>query len=224
MARSAGKRGKRGKTGLTRRAFLKGIGIGGGALGSGLLASEVVPKGGAKGSAVTRLGPGPVPITLKVNGRVSTVHLEPRVTLLDALRDRLDLTGSKKICDRGECGGCAVLLEGKPVFACMMLALDARGRSITTIEGIAAKGALHPLQEAFIAKDALQCGFCTPGFVVASKALLDENPRPSLDQVREALGGHLCRCGTYPRVFEAVLSVSGRPARAQGPGDPGRSA
>jgi len=153
---------------------------------------------------------------LKVNGEGRSVRVEPRVTLLDALRDRLDppLTGAKKICDRGECGGCTVLLDGKPVYACMLLAVDARNRSITTIEGIGTSRRLHPLQEAFVEKDALQCGFCTPGFIVASKALLDAVPRPTLEQVRQALGGHICRCGTYPKVFEAVLAAAGRPARA----------
>ena len=202
---------------FTRRAFLKGIGIGSGALGAGILAAETaLPKAApAKGPGAT-LGPGPVPITLLVNGQSRTVRVEPRLTLLDVLRDRIDLTGTKKICDRGECGGCAVLVDGKAVYACMLLAVDARGRSITTIEGIAPRGGLHPLQQAFIEKDALQCGFCTPGFVVASKALLDGNPRPTLDQVRETLGGHLCRCGAYPRIFEAVLLAAARGPAAKG--------
>ncbi len=214
MARPAGKptgRRRRTKTGaLTRRAFLKGVGIGGGALGAGLLAAgAAAPPAPASGGSRT-LGPGPVDLTLKVNDRTRKVRVEPRVTLLDALRDRLDLTGTKRICDRGECGGCAVLLDGRPVYACMMLALDARGRSITTIEGIAPKDSLHPLQQAFIDRDALQCGYCTPGFVVAAKALLDREPRPDPDRVRETLAGHICRCGTYPRIFEAVLSLGGR--------------
>ncbi len=202
---------------FTRRAFLKGIGIGSGALGAGILAAETaLPKAApAQGPGAT-LGPGPVPITLLVNGQSRTVRVEPRVTLLDVLRDRIDLTGTKKICDRGECGGCAVLVDGKAVYACMLLAVDARGRSITTIEGIAPRDGLHPLQQAFIEKDALQCGFCTPGFVVASKALLDGNPRPTLDQVRETLGGHLCRCGTYPRIFEAVLLAAARGPAVKG--------
>ena len=203
-------RGKRRRGTVTRRAFLKGLGIGGGALGAGLLAAEPArPKTAAAQGPVSILGPGPVPITLKVNGAPKNARVEPRATLLDVLRDRLDLTGTKKICDRGECGGCAVLLDGKPVYACMMLAVDARDRSITTIEGIAPKGGLHPVQRAFIDKDALQCGFCTPGFVVASKALLDRTPRPAIEEVREALGGHLCRCGAYPRIVEAVLAASG---------------
>src|SRR5207249_4615435 len=150
----------------------------------------------------------PVAISLAVNGSPKTARVEPRATLLDLLRDRLDLTGTKRICDRGECGGCAVLLDGAPVYACMLLALDARGRSITTIEGIAPKGGLHPVQRAFIGTDALQCGICTPGFVVASKALLDLRPRPAIEEVRQALGGDLCRCGAYPRIVEAVLLAS----------------
>jgi xanthine dehydrogenase YagT iron-sulfur-binding subunit len=203
MARAARKRQG---AGLTRRSFLKGLGIGGGALGAGLLAAESTQR---KTTAARQaaLGPGPVPISLKINGVTRTARVEPRTTVLDLLRDRLDLTGTKRICDRGECGGCAVLLDGRPVYACMMLALDARGRAITTVEGIAPKGGLHAVQQAFVDKDALQCGFCTPGFVVASKALLDRNPRPAIGEVREALCGHVCRCGAYPRIFEAVLAV-----------------
>jgi xanthine dehydrogenase YagT iron-sulfur-binding subunit len=200
--------------GMSRRAFLKGIGLSSGALGAGLLAAA--PPASAPAPGPRRLGPDAVPLTLTINGQRRALKVEPRVTLLDALRDRLDLTGAKKICDRGECGGCSVLLDGRPVYACMMLAVDARGRSITTVEGIGTPAKLHPVQRAFVEKDALQCGFCTPGFVVASKALLDANPRPSLDQVRQALAGHLCRCGTYPKVFEAVLSVAGKSAPREG--------
>lgn len=194
--------------GFSRRAFLKGFG--GGAVGAGLLAAAPAAVQAPPAAGPRTIGPGEIPISLKINGQPRTLKAEPRLTLLDALRDRLDLTGAKKICDRGECGGCTVLVDGKPVYACMMLAVDARGRAITTVEGIAPKGKLHPVQAAFIDRDALQCGFCTPGFVVASKALLDARPSPSLDEVREALCGHLCRCGTYPRVFEAVLAAAGR--------------
>jgi aerobic-type carbon monoxide dehydrogenase small subunit (CoxS/CutS family) len=200
--------------GVSRRDFLRGIGVGGGALGAGLLpvaAQEKKPA--APAPALPTLGPGAAPLALRINGRTRSVRVEPRITLLEVLRDRLDLTGSKQICDRGECGGCTVLADGRPVFACMMLAVDARGKSITTVEALAAGGRLHPVQEAFIEKDALQCGFCTPGFVVAAKALLDANPKPTPDQVRAALCGHLCRCGAYPRVFEAVLEA----ARRSGP-------
>ena len=196
--------------GVSRREFLKGIGAGGGALGAGLLAAEPAAPQQAMLAGARRFGPGPVAISLRVNGQAREIKVEPRVTLLDALRDRLDLTGSKKICDRGSCGGCTVLLDGKPVYSCMMLALDARDRAITTIEGIGQVDRLHPLQQAFIEKDALQCGFCTPGFVVASKAILDAQPQPTMDQVREGLAGHLCRCGTYTRIYEAVLAAAGR--------------
>jgi len=196
--------------GVSRRDFLKGIGAGGGALGAGLLAEAPAPPKQGMLAGARHFGPGPVAITLNVNGEPRELKVEPRVTLLDALRDRLDLTGAKKICDRGACGGCSVLLDGKPVYSCMLLALDVRGRAITTIEGIGAKDRLHPLQHAFIERDALQCGFCTPGFVVASKALLDATPKPTLDEVREGLAGHLCRCGTYTRIYEAVLATAGR--------------
>ena len=201
--------------GFTRRDFLKGLGIGGGALGTGLLSAAPPAKtAGPAAAAGQTLGPGPVAVALKINGQTRTVHVEPRVTLLDALRDRLDLTGSKKICDRGECGGCTVLMDGRPVYACMLLAVDARGRAITTVEGITPKTGLHPVQQAFVEKDALQCGFCTPGFVVAAKGLLDVNPRPTIDEVKEALAGHVCRCGAYPGIFEAVLAAAGRAGKA----------
>src|SRR5438445_569212 len=213
MTRSTRRRGKAVRGGVSRRAFLQGLGSG--AIGAGLLSAGAAPPARPAAGAAT-LGPGPVAIGLKVNGQARTVRVEPRVTLLDALRDRLvpPLTGAKKICDRGECGGCTVLLDGKPVYACMLLAVDARNRAITTIEGIGSSRKLHPLQEAFVEKDALQCGFCTPGFVVASKALLDAIPRPTLEEVRQALCGHICRCGAYPKVFEAVLAAAGRPAQA----------
>jgi len=202
------RRRRRAPKGFSRRAFLKGFG--GGAVGAGLLTAAPAAVQAPASAGPRTLGPGEVSIDLKINGQPRALKVEPRVTLLDALRDRLDLTGAKKICDRGECGGCTVLLDGRPVYSCMLLAVDARGRAITTVEGIAPKGKLHPVQAAFIEKDALQCGFCTPGFVVASKALLDARPSPSLDEVRQALCGHLCRCGTYPRVFEAVLAAAGR--------------
>ncbi|HKN48592.1 MAG TPA: (2Fe-2S)-binding protein [Candidatus Polarisedimenticolia bacterium] len=213
MTRSTRRRGKAVRGGVSRRAFLQGLGSG--AIGAGLLSAGAAPPARPAAAAAT-LGPGPVAIGLKVNGQARSVRVEPRVTLLDALRDRLvpPLTGAKKICDRGECGGCTVLLDGKPVYACMLLAVDARNRAITTIEGIGSSRKLHPLQEAFVEKDALQCGFCTPGFVVTSKALLDAIPRPTLEEVRQALCGHICRCGAYPKVFEAVLAAAGRPAQA----------
>lgn len=194
--------------GVSRRDFLKGLGVGGGVVGAGLLAARAA--GAAPQPAPRRLGPGPVSISLLVNGRSRTLSIEPRVTLLDALRDRLDLTGAKEVCDRGSCGACSVLVDGRPVYACMMLALDARGRAITTIEGIGTPEKPHPIQTAFVEKDALQCGYCTPGFVVAARALLESRPNPTLDEVREGLAGHVCRCGTYTRVCAAVLAAAGR--------------
>jgi len=189
---------------VTRRDVL--LGAGAAALAGSLAAAA--EKGGSQGGVV-RAGPGPVKIAMRVNGDPVSVDVEPRVTLLDALRDHLGLTGTKRICDHGACGGCTVLLDGKPVNACMLLALDAAGRKVTTIEGLSKNGQLHPVQKAFIKHDALQCGFCTPGMVIACVALLDSNPHPSEEEIREAVAGNLCRCGTYPHVFAAVKEVAG---------------
>jgi xanthine dehydrogenase YagT iron-sulfur-binding subunit len=134
--------------------------------------------------------------------------VEPRVTLLEALRNELDMTGAKRVCDRGTCGACTVIMDGKPVYSCSVLAIDAQGKAITTVEGLAAGDRLHPIQQAFIDNDAQQCGFCTPGFVVACKAMLDRNPTPTPEQVQKGLGGNLCRCGTYVGVRAAVLQAS----------------
>jgi xanthine dehydrogenase YagT iron-sulfur-binding subunit len=139
-----------------------------------------------------------------------TVTVEPRVTLLRALRNHLELTGAKEVCDRGACGACTVLVDGDPVCSCLMLAADAVGREITTVEGLGSPEKMSPVQQAFVECDALQCGFCTPGFVVASTALLRKNPAPTLDQIQQGLSGNLCRCGTYGRVFEAVQKAAGR--------------
>jgi xanthine dehydrogenase YagT iron-sulfur-binding subunit len=194
-------------TPVSRRDFLRGVGTG--AIGSALLAgapvaerpAEAAPEGGAATTDGAR-------ITLNVNGKAHAVAVEPRTTLASALRDRLDLTGTKVVCDRGSCGGCTVLMDGKPVYACMMLALDAQGHNLTTVEGLAKGDQLDPVQAAFVEKDALMCGFCTPGFVLSIRALLDRNPNPTLDQVKEACSGNICRCGTYPRVFEAALAAA----------------
>jgi aerobic-type carbon monoxide dehydrogenase small subunit (CoxS/CutS family) len=156
------------------------------------------------------LGPNPVPMTFHVNGQTYTARLEPRVTLADALRDYLDLTGTKLICDRGACGGCTVLLDDQPVVSCMVLAITAQGQQIRTVEGLAKDDTLDPLQEAFIAHDALQCGYCTPGMLMSCRALLTHNPRPNLSEIKAAVSGNLCRCGTYPHVFAAVLAASGQ--------------
>lgn len=156
---------------------------------------------------VTVRGPGKTPIRLIVNGETHEVLVEPRRTLLDALRKDLGLTGTKKACDEGTCGACTVLLEGKPIYACMALAVECEGQAIETVEGLARNGQLHPVQQAFIAEDALQCGFCTPGQIMSVKALLDSNPSPTLDDVKRALSGNLCRCGAYPKIFKAALQL-----------------
>ena len=154
-------------------------------------------------------GPGAVPVELSINGQKQSLNLEPRVTLLEVLRNSLPLTGAKEVCDRATCGACTVWLDGTPVYACMILAVDAQGREITTIEGISKDGKLSKLQEAFIACDGLQCGYCTPGFVMSLSALLGRNPQPTEADVRKACSGNLCRCGSYPRVVEAALLATG---------------
>lgn len=146
-------------------------------------------------------------ILLTVNGEAYEVAVEPRMTLLDVLRDNLGLTGTKKACDLGNCGSCTVLLDSKPVVSCLLLAVDAQGRDILTIEGLAKNGQLHPLQQAFIDYSALQCGFCTPGMLLSAKALLDSNPEPTEDEVKEAISGNLCRCTGYGNIVEAILKV-----------------
>jgi xanthine dehydrogenase YagT iron-sulfur-binding subunit len=193
--------------GLSRRDFLRGSAAAG-ALGTGILGSVPLEAAPRTEAGVGIVGPGAVPMTFRINGDTRQAILDPRVTLLDALRDHLDLTGAKKVCDRGTCGACTVLLEGRPVYACSVLAIEAQGRSIQTVEGIGRIGKLHPLQAAFVEHDAQQCGFCTPGFVMAAKALLDHNPHPSLDEVHLGLSGNFCRCGTYAGMRKAVLEAA----------------
>jgi xanthine dehydrogenase YagT iron-sulfur-binding subunit len=185
---------------FSRRSFLKTAGVG--------AAATTVVGVGASGEAATILGPEAVTLSLKVNGAVRTVTVEPRVTLLDALRNHLDLTGAKQVCDRGACGACTVLLDGQPVNSCLTLAADAEGHEIRTVEGIGTPEKMSALQAAFVEKDALQCGFCTPGFVVSGTALLATNAHPTLDEIKAGLAGNLCRCGTYGRIFEAVEAAS----------------
>jgi len=194
--------------GVSRRDFLRTAGVG--AAATSLVGAVVVP------AADTVLGPEAVPLSLKINGAVHSVTVEPRVTLLSALRNHLELTGAKEVCDRGACGACTVLLDGRPIVSCMMLAADAVGHEITTVEGLGMPEALSPVQHAFVESDALQCGFCTPGFVVASTALLAANPHPSLDEIKHGLSGNLCRCGTYGRIFEAVQHAAAHPAGKRG--------
>jgi len=188
---------------LSRRTFLKTVGVGAAATSLAGAAAEI-----ARAAQPTILGPDPVALRLKINGAVHTVTVEPRVTLLRALRNHLGLTGAKEVCGRGACGGCTVLFDGEPICSCLMLAVDAVGHEITTVEGLGTPEKLSPVQAAFVECDALQCGFCTPGFVVASTALLNKNPHPSLEEIQAGLSGNLCRCGTYSRIFEAVQKAA----------------
>jgi xanthine dehydrogenase YagT iron-sulfur-binding subunit len=193
--------------GFSRRSFLKTVGAGGVAAGVFAKAPGVDAQG------VNAVGPGPVPVTLNVNGKLLRLEIEPRVTLLDALRMRADLTGNKRGCDRGACGACTMIVDGRTVYACSTLAIDVQGKKIRTVDGLASGATLHPVQQAFCDKDALMCGFCTPGFVMASVGLLEKHPNATPEQIKKGLDGNICRCGTFSRVFEAVASVSGRGAR-----------
>ncbi len=198
---------------LSRRDFLRGAGV---AVSGGLVGGENRAKAAQPKEAAEVLGPGAVPVTLRVNGATHKLNLEPRVTLLDALRNELDLTGAKRVCDRGTCGACTMIVEGKPVYSCIVLAIEAQGHDVVTIEGLTKDGNPHPVMAAFVENDAQQCGFCTPGFVVACKAFLDTHPNPTPEQVSSGLGGNLCRCGTYHGVLQAVLDAA--KARPSGKG------
>ena len=162
----------------------------------------------AEGSRLPVVGPEAVSISLKINWVTQTLQVEPRTTLAEALRGPLGLTGTKVACDRGACSACTVWLDGTPVCSCMSLALEAVGHNVTTIEGLASGGQLHPLQAAFIEHDALQCGFCTPGMVMSCAALLERSQEPTAEEVLRAISGHVCRCGTYPHVVAATLAAA----------------
>jgi xanthine dehydrogenase YagT iron-sulfur-binding subunit len=203
------------KSGFSRRDFIRGTGLAGVAVSATVLLGDEVAKAAGRPQASGKwIGPGPADITLRINGQSRSLQLEPRVTLLDALRDRLDLTGAKKVCDRATCGACTVIIDGKAVYACTTLAIDAQGRDIQTIEGLAPEGELHPLSQAFVNNDAQQCGFCTPGFVMACKAYLDHEKNPTYEGVQQSLGGNLCRCGTYMGVRHAVLEAAKKGGQA----------
>ena len=146
-------------------------------------------------------------IQLNVNREIYDVYVEPRRRLIDVIRDDIGLTGTKEGCGSGDCGACTVLIDGKPVNSCLVLAIDAKGKSIVTIEGLSNGGKLHPVQEAFIKYGAIQCGYCTPGMILSAKALLDENPNPAEEEVREAIAGNLCRCTGYVKIVKAILSL-----------------
>ena len=190
---------------VSRRNFLKTAGV-------GSLATAVTAVGVgevAAQSGPVALGPGDVPVTLMVNGKRLDLRIEPRVTLLNALRNRADLTGNKRVCDRGACGACTMIVDGRTVYSCSTLAIEVQGKQIRTVDGLANGTTLHPVQQAFVDTDGLMCGFCTPGFIMASVALLEKNPAPTPEQIRRGLDGNICRCGTFSRIFEAVSSVKG---------------
>lgn len=197
-----------GRWDVSRRGFL--------GIGAGTAATSLLPGGGKVAAAEEAAapagpavqGPGEIGIELRINGQVKKLSVEPRVTLLDALRNRLDLTGAKKVCDRGTCGACTVMVDGSAMYSCSMLAIEAQGREITTIEGLGTPEQMSAVQAAFVENDAQQCGFCTPGFVVACTGFLKENPNPTLEEVRAGLGGNLCRCGTYAGITQAALDAA----------------
>jgi xanthine dehydrogenase YagT iron-sulfur-binding subunit len=190
-------------SGVSRRDFLKISTISAAAVP--ILGTKVVQ---AAGAPVKVYGPGKVPVELIINGEKHALQLEPRVTLLDALRDQLEITGAKRVCDRGECGACTLLLDNKAVYACSVLAIEAQGKAITTIEAVMQGETLHPIQQAFVDNDASQCGFCTPGFVLAFKAVLDKNPNASPEEIRHGLSGNVCRCGTYHGIHLAIAQMT----------------
>ena len=188
---------------FSRRDFLKTVGTG------GLAAGAIAPAETEAQPAVREIGPGEVPVQLTVNGRRHDLKVEPRTTLLDALRNSLDITGVKRVCDGGTCGACTMIVEGRTVYACSTLAIEAQGKPIRTVESFTQGTVLHPVQQAFCDTDGLMCGFCTPGFVTSAVALLEKTPNPTPEQARRAFDGNICRCGTYARVLEAVLKTKG---------------
>jgi xanthine dehydrogenase YagT iron-sulfur-binding subunit len=201
---------KKGRT-VTRRAFLRGLG--GGAAGAAL-ATRI--RGQSAGQAGASLPPALArkTITFAVNGKIVSLDVEPRDTLLEVLREKLRLTGAKKTCDRGECGGCTVLIDGQAAYSCLFPAVRAEGKKIITVEGLAEGETLHPVQQAYIEKDGYQCGYCTPGFIMSTVALLGRTPSPSPADIKAGLSGNLCRCGNYVKIHEAVAAASQKMRKA----------
>jgi xanthine dehydrogenase YagT iron-sulfur-binding subunit len=194
---------------VSRRDFLKTAGV-------GSLATAVTAAGAAEVEAQTGprvVGPGDVPVSLLVNGKRVDLRIEPRVTLLDAVRNRADLTGNKRVCDRGTCGACTMIVDGRTVYSCSTLAIEVQGKQIRTVDGLSTGNTLHPVQQAFCDVDALMCGFCTPGFVMAVTALLEKIPNPTPEQARRGLDGNICRCGTFKRIMEATQAAAAKGVR-----------
>jgi carbon-monoxide dehydrogenase small subunit/xanthine dehydrogenase YagT iron-sulfur-binding subunit len=195
------------KSGVSRRGFLRGAGLT--TAGSVLLTSKAFAlKDFEPKTSSTLIGPDHSIVQIKVNGSMYEIKAEPRTTLATALRNQMGLSGTKIVCDRGSCSACTVYLDGKPVNSCMMSVFDVGNQEVTSIEGIAKNGKLHPVQEEFITQDASQCGYCTPGMIMSCVHLLENNPKPTLEDVKKATRGNLCRCGTYPHVFKATLEAS----------------
>jgi xanthine dehydrogenase YagT iron-sulfur-binding subunit len=197
------------KKAISRRSFIRGAGLS--TAGSVLLTTNALAfEYDEQGNTGQAFGPDAITIQMKVNGVTKSLSVEPRTTLASALRDHLELTGTKVVCDRGSCSACTVYLDGKPVNSCMMSAFDVGDREITTIEGIAKNGDLHAVQQAFIDHDASQCGYCTPGMIMSCAHLVDNHENPNLEDVKNATRGNLCRCGTYPNVFKATLAAANK--------------
>ncbi len=196
---------------LSRRGFLKGV-------SKGAVTAAVIPTSIASAEAKKNVpdendGVDNGAVNLIVNGKSYKIEVEARETLADTLRKRLDFTGTKILCNLGSCGACTVLLEGIPISSCITLTMDVNNKKITTIEGLASNGKLHPVQESFIEKDGMQCGFCTPGQIMSAVALLDKNPNPTIEEVKLGMSGNLCRCGAYPKIFESVLTSAQKGGR-----------
>jgi xanthine dehydrogenase YagT iron-sulfur-binding subunit len=193
--------------GLGRRSFLKGSGLAAATATIAGAASAEVAHAQEKTTATA--GPDAVPITLKVDGKELTTSVEPRVTLLDALRDYMSVTAAKRVCDRGTCGACTVLIDGQSVYACSVLAIESQDKAITTARGLMQGEDLHPIHASFWEKDASQCGFCTPGFVTACAAVLQKNPKATFEDLKRSVDGNICRCGTYEQMFQAFEKLAG---------------
>lgn len=201
------------KNGLSRREFLHGSSVAAAATALGTPTLPAAEQAAGQAPAVPAMGPGAVKVTLNVNGQSMTTSVEPRVTLLDALRNYLDVTGCKRVCDRASCGACTVLVDGKPIYACTMLAVEGQGKMIRTAESLVQGEKLDAIPAAFVRADAQQCGFCTPGFVVAMKAVFEKNPKPTPEEVERGLCGNICRCGTYEQMRDAIYSLCNQQRR-----------
>jgi xanthine dehydrogenase YagT iron-sulfur-binding subunit len=191
---------------ISRRNFLRGVGAS--AMAGAVAKVRVAAQSLESLDDQKPVGPEPIKLVLQVNGNRHEVEVEPRVMLLEVLRNKLQLTGAKEVCDRATCGACTVFVNGQPVYSCMKLAVEMQAQEITTIEGLGTSNSLTPIQRAFVECDALMCGYCTPGFVMSLTALFSAKQNPTLDEIKKACSGNLCRCGTYPHIFKAAQKVA----------------